>query len=417
MYDKNTVPSAFSSTAFKLYFSATAFLTLSTWITRFLIGWSTWEQTQSAFWVGVASALMLVPTLFLSPIFGVVADRVDPRLGMLLAHFGEALIALGGALASFGGVFSLGWILALALALGLVSAVQHPMRLAVLPRLVERGLFPSAIGLASTTYNAARVLGPALGAWLLTAVATDGTFLVASALSATGALFLLRLRLLRTAASLPHSGSILMALSEGVGVILQSPLIKLVLALTMVDGLLGRSIMELLPAISGELIGGDAGTLATLTALAGVGSILGGIVVSRRRSRERTLLRLIRVALLCSATVLLCVLAVRELWQLGGLVMALSTMVTIIGTGCQALIQLSIGDAYRGRVLSIWTVVSLGMPALGAFLLGAAADAAGFPVVLTAAAVVGALGVLMLSRRYRIVKSPVIAESGADDGL
>ncbi|MFC6670306.1 MFS transporter [Marinobacterium aestuariivivens] len=394
---KNT---AFSSAAFNYYFAASAFLTLATWMTRFLIGWMTWDLTGSALWVGVVSALMLVPTLFLSPFFGVLADRVNPRTGILLAHLSEAVLTLATAAANLQGLFSLGWILVLALLLGALSAAQHPMRLVLLPRLVDRALMSSAIGLASTTYNASRVLGPALGAWLLLQVSAAGAFVTVSLLFLLGVLLILRIRLPEYRPA-EQTQTVLRALLQGVRFALSVPLIRLVLILTAIDGLLGRSIMELLPAISGQLIQGNAATLATLTALAGVGSILGGLLVSRLRGRERTLLRLVLGSLLICSAVLLPVAAVRALPGLGAVIMMLSMAVTMIGTGCQALIQLSVADEYRGRVLSIWTVVSLGMPAVGAFVIGASADLFGFRPVLIFSALLGALVVLLMARRNR----------------
>jgi MFS family permease len=398
---RSSCRSAFSSRIFCLYFGGSAFLTLATWITRFLIGWSTWDLTQSPLWVGAVSAAMLLPTFFLSPVFGVLADRLDPRKGMLVAYLSEAVISISAAVANFQGVFSLNWILCLAFMLGVVSAAQHPMRLVLLPHLVARPSLPSAVGLASITYNLSRIVGPALGAWLLLSVSTAAAFLLVSALFGVGSLFLLRIRV-HVPRSQHHAESILTAMSQGLVVIRNSPLIRLVLILTMVDGMIGRSIMELLPAISGRLINGDASTLASLSALAGIGSVLGGVIVSRMRGRERTLLQLVFASLLLSSVVVLMVAWVRDLAGLGLMIMLVSMAVTMIGTGCQALIQVCVADAYRGRVLSIWTVVSLGVPALGAFFMGSVAELVGFVVVLIACALATAALVVLLWQRCQV---------------
>ncbi|WP_083928288.1 MFS transporter [Marinobacterium rhizophilum] len=393
--------SAFSSRIFCLYFAGSVFLTLATWVTRFLIGWSTWALTESPLWVGAVSATMLLPTFFLSPVFGVLADRLDPRKGMLVAYLSEAVISVSAAVANFQGVFTLNWILVLAFLLGVVSAAQHPMRLVLLPHLIARPSLPSAVGLASITYNLSRIIGPALGAWLLVSVSTGAAFLLVSALFGIGSLFLLRIRV-EVSRSQHHAESIFSAMSQGLLVIRNSPLIRLVLILTMVDGMIGRSIMELLPAISGRLINGDAGTLASLSALAGIGSILGGLIVSRMRGRERALLQLVFGSLLLCSVVVLLVAWASDLTGLGLMIMLVSMAVTMIGTGCQALIQVCVVDAYRGRVLSIWTVVSLGVPALGAFIMGSAAEVVGFVAVLIACALATAALVVILWQRYQV---------------
>ncbi|UTW10562.1 MFS transporter [Marinobacterium rhizophilum] len=393
--------SAFSSRVFCLYFGGSAFLTLATWITRFLIGWSTWDLTQSPLWVGAVSAAMLLPTFFLSPVFGVLADRLDPRQGMLVAYLSEAFISVSAAVANYQGQFSLHWILALAFLLGVVSAAQHPMRLVLLPHLVARPALPSAVGLASITYNLSRIVGPALGAWLLVSMSTGAAFLLVAVLFGIGSLFLLRIRV-RVPRAAHHVESIFVAMSQGLRVIRNSPLIRLVLILTMVDGMIGRSIMELLPAISGRLIQGDASTLASLSALAGIGSVLGGVIVSRMRGRERSLLQLVFGSLLLCSVVVLPVVWVHDRAGLGAMIMLVSMAVTMIGTGCQALIQVCVADAYRGRVLSIWTVVSLGVPALGAFLMGSLAEMVGFVAVLIACALATAALVVVLWQRCHV---------------
>jgi predicted MFS family arabinose efflux permease len=272
------------------------------------------------------------------------------------------------------------------------------MRLVLLPHLVARPSLPSAVGLASITYNVSRIIGPALGAWLLVSVSTAAAFLLVSALFGIGCLFLLRLRVRVQRSSQPKE-SIWGALSGGLVVIRRSPIIRLVLILTTIDGLIGRSIMELLPAISGQLINGDAGTLASLSAVAGLGSVLGGLLVSRMRGRERTLLQLVFGSLLLCSVVVLLVPWVQGGLGLGSMIMLVSMAVTVTGTGCQALIQGSVADAFRGRVLSIWTVVSLGIPALGALVIGSVAEAVGFPLVLVICALAaGALVLLLLQR-------------------
>jgi hypothetical protein len=120
------------------------------------------------------------------------------------------------------------------------------------------------------------------------------------------------------------------------------------------------------------------------------------------RGRERTLLQLVFASLLLSSVVVLMVAWVRDLAGLGLMIMLVSMAVTMIGTGCQALIQVCVADAYRGRVLSIWTVVSLGVPALGAFFMGSVAELVGFVVVLIACALATAALVVLLWQRCQV---------------
>lgn len=249
-------------------------------------------------------------------------------------------------------------------------------------------------------FNSSRILGPAVGAWLVATASAATAFWTTTGLFVCALLFLLAI------APIPHTEShsrqsLLQDMRQGFGFIAASPAIKFVLAITTVNGLLGRSIIELLPAISGTLAGGGARTLAILTAFAGVGSIIGGLIISRQSSNQRYMLNLIMFCLLVSGITLLPIVFVAALPLLIAIIMFLSMAMTMIGTGCQALIQLSVADDYRGRVLSIWTVVSMGIPAIGAFVLGAAAEWVGFRTVLMIFALSAIIAVGLFANRNR----------------
>jgi predicted MFS family arabinose efflux permease len=175
--------------------------------------------------------------------------------------------------------------------------------------------------------------------------------------------------------------------------------IRLVFGYTLVNALLGRTVIELLPALSGQLLRGDATTLATLTATAGVGSILGGIMMSRQRSDERRILTLLTFCLAIAAICLVPVIWLEGLLSLCAIVMCLSLATTMVGTGSQILTQLLVADDYRGRVLSLWTVLAMGAPALGVLVMGGLADKLGFPAVLPGFSLISIAVVALLYRR------------------
>ncbi len=402
--------SALTYRLYRRYFTASCFSTFGTWITRFLLGWTTWDLTQSALWVGIISSVMLLPTFLLSPIFGVVSDRISARNGMLSTTALQAAIGATAAYVQFIGDFSIPWLIALAASIGSVSAAHHPMRLALIPKLVDRASLPSAVGLSAIVFNSSRIIGPAIGAWLVANASVAIAFACASSLFALSLFFLFSIRSIPANSHSDHH-SLLTDLKEGLQFILADPVIKLVLTLTMINGMLGRSVIELLPAISGRLVNGDAGTLATLTAFAGLGSIFGGVIISRQRGNERKMVSLILICLLISGLTLLPTLFVTRVASLTAIIMLLSMSTTMIGTGCQALIQLTVADSFRGRVLSIWTVVSMGVPAFGAFFMGAAADMLGFGPVLIAFALIAITATLLLSKRRRLVKTTPVGMS------
>jgi len=399
--------SALSEPIFRNYFIATSFATMGVWIARFLIGWSVWDLTQSALWVGVTSAILLAPTFLLSPIFGVISDRIDPRGGVVTTALLNTLICVGIALLFFFDVMGLLTLLLSALAFGCVTAAHHPMRLALVPRILSRHLLPSGIGMTAIVFNVSRIIGPAIGAGIIS-VANLGVAFALAAFCFCGTLFFL----LRVPKVVPvardRSISLFGDLIEGFRFIRQAPLVRLVLLMTLANGLIGRTVLELLPAISGQLTGGSAGNLAILSGVAGAGSIVGGVIVSRQRGDLARISRLVMLALVLSAASLLPLTGLHTLLWLIGIITLCSLAMTIIGTGCQALIQMMIDDQFRGRVMSIWTVVSMGSPAIGALVVGAISELIGLiPTlgILSALALLFSLNLTRQRRRFDGVRS------------
>lgn len=399
-------PSALSVPVYRRYFLVSCLSTFGGWIIRFLLGWSAWELTHSAFWVGMVAGLMLAPSLIFSPVFGIISDRINPRNGLIVTIALQALTACAGGVASLLGWYSLPFLLCLATLLGAISSAHTPIRLALIPLLVPREALPSAIGFSAIIFNSSRILAPAAAAWLTTQVSLASTFLVAMALLAVALSFLFSVSGLRERPQ-RESTSLSQQFTAGVAYVRRHSGIRLVFGYTLLNALLGRSVIELLPALSGQLLGGDATTLATLTATAGAGSILGGIIMSRQRSDERRILTLLTCCLAAGAVCLVSVIWLEGLVALSALIMCVSLVTTVVGIGSQILVQLLVVDGYRGRVLSLWTVVSMGAPALGVLVMGGLADRLGFPSVLPGFSLLCIAGVALLHRwRDRLFQTP-----------
>ncbi len=390
--------SAFTVPVFRRYFPSSCLSTMGGWIIRFLLGWSAWELTHSALWVGIVAGLMLFPAIVLSPVFGIVSDRINPRNGLIITVALQALIAGAGGAAVLLGWYSLPCLLCLTVLIGCVTSAHTPIRLALIPLLVPRAALPSAVGFSAIIFNTSRILGPAAAAWLTTQTSTATAFFVAMALLLAAQPFLVSVSGLPKKVN-QDTASLSAQFKAGLTYTRHHPGIRLVFGYTLVNALLGRTLIELLPALSGQLLRGDATTLATLTATAGVGSILGGIVMSRQRSDETRILTLLTICLTIGAICLIPVIWLEGLVSLCAIVMCLSLVTTMVGTGSQVLTQLMVDDEYRGRVLSLWTVLAMGAPALGVLVMGGLADTLGFPATLPGFSLLSIAVVALLYRQ------------------
>ena len=397
--------SALSDPRFRRYYPASWFSSLGAWLLRFLLGWSAWELTESATWVGLVSALMLAPALLLSPWFGILSDRVNPRQGLRLSMMLHGSIAMLGAVATWTESYDRAVLACLAAILGVATSLHSPMRLALVPLLVNREALPSAVGYSAMSFNTARMIGPALGAALVAQVSVAAAWVTAAMMFTAS---FLGLSLLRIVHEKPEqtATSLWRQFQDGYRYVLRRADLRLLLALTALNGLLGRTLIELLPALSGQLLAGDSTDLATLVAMAGLGSVLGGLLVSRQSADLERLLLLVCMAIALAALNLMSLQWFSGMAGLACWVACLSIVTTLAGTGSQTLIQLIADTGYRGRVMSIWTMLTLGAPALGAALLGVGADGLGFARIGLLTGLAGfALIVLGYARRERVLSA------------
>lgn len=344
---------------------------------RFPLGWMAWDLTHSAFWVGVFSAVLLLPAIFLAPLFGVLSDRVNPRNGVLTTMFSQGALAALITLMVWADWLGLNGLLVVALVMGIVTSAHQPMRLALLPKLVSRARLPSAIGLSAIVFNVSRVLGPAVAGVIIARAEPEWALAIAACLFMGAWFALLRVHIEYQAVSARET-SVLTELIDGLKFVAGHRAIGFVLALTLMNALLGRTVLELLPAISGKLLDGTAVQLAWLTAASGVGSVIGGILLTQQRDRESTLMRLVLTCLTLAALILLPIYWLATPWLLTLAVGLLSLVTTTVGIGGQALTQLTVAEQYRGRVMSLWSLLIMGGPAIGSFVVGALADILGF---------------------------------------
>ncbi len=392
------VTSVLRESDFRLYYAGIWFSTTAFWVLKIAIGWAAWELSQSAFWTGIVAACYLLPAFVLSPFFGVLADRMRLKRGVLRVVAAQMAIGLVMSAAFYSNLLNVQGLAVLSTLHGLISAAYHPMRLTVVGRLVDRRQIPAAAGLASIAFNTARILGPALAGVLLARFGTAFTLLAGSILYAPY-LLLFSLVTLRTREAVTSPW--LRELVGGWRYAWQLPVMVPVIVMSALNGVVGRALFELLPAISGDVLNAGAHGLAVLTGAGGGGAVLAGVAVARfDMSLDRRMVALVAVVALCCVATLATGLADTLIAAaLGCMVAGFSA--SYAGISSQSILQVSLDDAYRGRVMSLWTTVSFGAPATGALLMGALGEAMGTGAAVVGVATAGLLITLLLAPRYR----------------
>jgi MFS family permease len=358
---------------YRRYFAGQVVSLSGNWMQTVAEMWLVVAITGSGVAVGVTAALQFLPILLLGALGGVLADRHDKRRLLMVTQVLMAIPALTlWALTATGGI-ELWMVYALVLARGTVNAVDNPTRQAFVMELVGADRVVNAVSLNSVIVHTARILGPALAGALI-ALGGVGPCFALNALS-FAAMFVALRRMdpgaLKRIAPAPRApGQVRAAVRE----VARRPELAIPLAMMVVIGTLSFNFQILLPLFAAFTWDGSATTYALLTSAMGVGSVAGALVTGARNRVSASLLvgsaAAFGVASLGAALAPTLALQVAILVPLG------AASVTF-AAGVNSSLQLAAGDALRGRVMALYSVVFLGSTPIGAPLVGWLAEAAG----------------------------------------
>ncbi len=357
--------------------------------------WFIWETTHRPAMLGLLGLVQATPLLGISLLGGALADRWPRRMILLTTQSTLAVVAaLMGVLALFGSLTLL-LVLILAGLLAAVMALDNPVRQVYLPGVVAPEQRGQTIGLNALTYNAGAVLGPALAGVLLLHTSVGWCFLL-NALSYGAVVAWLMPgpegRPVRMQTSSPQQKEHLLHYVKQ-----SSPVVSQLLLVAVVS-LLGRSYPTILPILVNEKGRGGASTYGILAAMPGIGAMLAAVLVAWSLRRWRHIKHWWLGGVLLGGMVV-CVGAAINLYVAGIALLVMGYAATSTMTLSNNELQHTARDDMRGRVMSLYTWLAAGMPALGGWLLGTlmAAIAPRLVLIMAGIALVGVT--LLLKQR------------------
>jgi predicted MFS family arabinose efflux permease len=356
------------------------------WIQRVGIGWLTWELTASTTWLGIIACTDMVPAMLMSPFAGAYADRSD-RL-----RFTQKTVALTSlqplvlSCLYFLDVIDIWLLLPLALYNGLLGAFNQAARLAIIPHLVSRADLSPAVALSSITYNISRFIGPAIAGTLIASVGVGYSFIINLLffIVFTASLFFITLN--DEESPRRRNGHILTDTLEGLRYTMRHPGIGPVMFLLIVGSLGQRPFIELLPGFAGRIFERGPEAFGWMVSMIGMGALAGAVYLGIRPSLDG-LTRIAVHMVLIGAIMLIGFALIGDFHLAMACLLVIGASLSISATGVMTLVQSSVDGHMRGRVLSLYGLVFRGGPAIGAFLMGFAAEQIGLqiPVILGAA--------------------------------
>ncbi len=377
---------AFKSKKFQLYFGGQLISVIGTWLQIVAEGWLVYQLTHSAFYVGLDAAAATIPSLFLSLLGGVIVDRYPKKRILIFTQSASMVLAFTLGILTVLQVITVWEIITLAFLLGVVNAIDAPARQAIITDLIDnKQSLASAIALNSGIFNAARVIGPTIAGLLIAAVGAGTAFILngASYIAVIIALFYIRLP---AAAPNIHLAP-MKAIREGLSYTYHHDIIRTLLILSGVVSIFGWSYSTLLPVMATETFHLGAMGLGYLYAAAGLGALLGTICISAFSRKLGAIFFIIGGNITFSVSLILFTfvsnvpIALILLFLIGaGLVSQFAMTTTVI--------QHQVTDALRGRVMSVYTLVFLGLSPLGNLEIGFAAEHLGTEMAIRVSALI-----------------------------
>lgn len=398
----------FRNRNFALYSLGNAVSWLGLWGQRIGIGWLSWELSHAPLWVGIVSLAQFVPLIVSGPMFGAMLDRSDRKRYAVLTNAVLAGLALCLCGLTAWKLMNIQLLTFLGVLLGIANSAYQPIRLVLLNEIVRKEELAAAIAAHSVIFNLTRSLGPALAGLV---IATSG---IAAAFALNALSYVAILGALAAMRFPPYTPRIQRRrffdeLWAGVHYVVQKPEIRELMMLSAVTSVLGRSILELLPVFADSVFHRGSAGLAALTTASGCGAIVGAIGLSVA-SNHKWLPWLARQGALWLG-VMFAVFGLCSRYELAmAMIATLGAAVVLCSVGLQVILQSSIDDAYRGRVLSLWGMVNIAGPGVGAAILGGLAQWSGLARVTVASGLVcSCLALLVLARGKRSLRSTAIS--------
>lgn len=371
---KNRFP-ALTHDNFRIFWLGQCVSLIGTWMQSIGQTWLVFSLTGSPMLVGLLGAMQFLPITFFSLFAGVVIDKYPKRTILLITQFASMILAFTLFILDFTNTIRYEHILILALILGFLNTVDLPTRQSFTIEMAGRQDLRNAIALNSATFNLARIIGPAIGASIMASLGTEWCFLLNgfSFMAVLVSLFRIKVK--------PYvreyvTSNMLSEIKDGLKYIWHEQTLLKTILMVLIIGIFVYNFNVLIPVFTKNVLHQEEYIYGFLMSSLGIGSFIGAIMVSLNSKSEPKSKVLIGSALLASVTLIL--ISFTKIYYYSGMLLMITGIFNIwFSTTANSILQINAKDEYRGRVMSVYSLVFAGATPIGNIFAGFAADRIG----------------------------------------
>lgn len=367
------------------------------WMYQVAVGWLALNMTDSPFFVGLAGFAGGIPLLLFSLPAGLLIDRYDRRLILLLAQIGVMAVSASFALFVSTDVIREWSMLLLVAIYGTIMTFVFPVRTSMVPSLVSRSDLANAVALNAAGQNSTRVIGPTLAGVFIGTIGVSATFAVAAALQI---LALLATMKLPSSQPVPRakSGSGLSGLTVGLRIVAKDPFLLALVIIALAPTVLVMPYLNLMPVFARDELDLGSTGLGVLLASTGLGTVAGALSVARS-ARFRAWKNAQVITAGGFAVLVLAFSLIPVVWVGAVLLFAAGWLSAAFLAINQTSLHLHVDDDVRGRVMSIYLLTWGALP-LGQLGVGALANMLGTPSALALSCILAIICIVAIYRRF-----------------
>jgi len=399
---------------FRLFIAGQMCSLIGYWMQHIAQSWLLYRLTESTTLLGVLAFAGSVPILLLAPFAGLWSDRANLHRLMFTIQVLEMFQAIALAALAVSGIIAPWHIVTLSMLLGVLVAIELPVRHAYLLELVgDKADLPNAVAVTSMMANSGRLIGPAVAGIAIGWIGEGGCFVLNALSYVAVVITFLMIRVAPRRRSEVHP-SMMKGLTEGLRYAWDSIPIRMLLLMLALTSFLATPYAALMPALTRDVLHGGSEHMGFLVGAAGLGGLAGTVYLASRRS-VRGLVTVIMYAMLSAGTALALLSWTKSLALALPLLVVIGFSILVTSVSVNMILQTIVDDDKRGRVMSLYTAAFLGISPFGALAAGAVADGIGVSATLTVSGACCAAGGIFLATRRPQIRAhmrPIYARLG-----